>query len=211
MLKQLTNGLLVIFEGIDGVGKTTQLKLAQQWLENQKWPVVERRNLGGTPIGEALRQVIKSSTPRPPSTNLYISAAIQAALIEQIQTDRQNGQLILMDRGPFSLAAYEAFGSQLDEQLVWPHVDQGMVRLQPELVIIYSADVQSALERARQSSKEPDYFESKPLDYFERVAKGYAACAERYPAVQVIDANQSIEAIQRQTQALIEQALAKAS
>lgn len=105
--RPLTDGLLVIFEGIDGSGKTTQAKLAQDALQTAGWSsLYPSRNLGGTPIGEALRKVIKSPLERPNTTNLYISVAIQEALIKVIQSERTKGSFILMDRGPISLAAY---------------------------------------------------------------------------------------------------------
>ncbi|HEY5442588.1 MAG TPA: dTMP kinase [Candidatus Saccharimonadales bacterium] len=207
--KSVPNGLLVIFEGIDGVGKTTQLGLAQKALQEEGWPVHTSRNLGGTPIGEALREVIKSPLPRPNTTNLYISVAIQEALIETMQAERAKNQIILMDRGPISLAAYEVYGEDLEESLGWHYVDRGMERLKPDLTILYEANVDTAISQARQKSGEADYFESKPREFFERVAKGYAAAAKRYQTtVATVDANQSIEVVHEQTMRLIQQALA---
>jgi len=196
----IPGGLLIVFEGIDGVGKTTQLELARNTLQVEGWPVYVTRNLGGTPIGEELRKVIKSPLERPATTNLYISVAIQEALAETIQSERDNGKLILMDRGPLSLAAYEIYGGKLDESLGWQHVEAGMQKLRPELNIIYSTDVTLALERARKKSDTGDYFESKPPDFFERVAQGYQAAAERYSSTTVIiDAKRPIEVIQAET------------
>lgn len=205
---KLPGGLLVIFDGIDGVGKTTQLNLASEALIAEGWPVQATRNLGGTPIGEALREVMLRPIDRPPTTDLYISVAIQEALTRAIATERTDDKLILMDRGPLSLAAYQAFGSGLDEATTWRYVEAGMNQLQPELTIIYQSEVATAIERARRQSGKADYFESKPLDYFERVAQGFAAAAERYP-VQLVDANRSIEAIQADTMRLIQAALAQ--
>lgn len=197
--KSLPNGLLVAFEGIDGTGKTTQMELARDELAAEGWPLNTSRNLGGTPIGEELRRVMKSNLPRPEKTNLHISVAIQEALIEEISNEREQGKFILMDRGPISLAAYEIYGGGLDADLTWKYVDDGMARLRPELVIIYSTDVATALERLRQDGQK-DYFESKAPDYFERVAGGYAAAAKRYPdTCVIIDANRSVEDVHRDT------------
>lgn len=208
MAKRLDCGRLVIFEGIDGVGKTTQIELVRQNLAKQGWPVEVRRNLGGTPIGEALREVMLSNLERPELTNLYISVAIQEALIESVKQARAQGKLILMDRGPISLAAYAVYGGKLDEALGWPHVDRGMQQLQPDLTIIYKADIDKALEQARQKPGHADYFESQSRTYFERVAQGYAKAAERFPDCVVIDADKSIEAVQAETSQYISQLLA---
>jgi dTMP kinase len=199
MDKRINGGLLIVFEGIDGVGKTTQIELARQKLVEQGWPVEIKRNLGGTPIGEALREVIKSPLERPGLTNLYISAAIQEALVEAIKHDRADGKLILMDRGPISLAAYAVYGDGLAENFGWPYVERGMQQLKPDLTLIYQADIGMALEHARQKPGPADYFENQPRDYFERVSQGYKAAAQRYPESIVVDANQSIEAVQTET------------
>lgn len=187
---------MIVFEGIDGSGKTTQLEMAKDKLAAEGWPISVSRNLGGTPIGDELRRVMKSNLPRPETTNLYISVAIQEALTEAIRTQRQQGKLILMDRGPISLATYEIYGGKVDAGLVWPHVDDGMSRLKPDLVIIYRSDIAEALSRTEHQTANADYFEGQSADYFERVATGYEAAAKRYPETcAVIDGNRSIEAI----------------
>jgi dTMP kinase len=206
--KPIHDGLLVVFEGIDGSGKTTQLEQAQQALTQAGWPVYITRNLGGSPIGEALRDVIKSPVERPTTTNLYISVAIQEALIGTIQVQRDKNQIILMDRGPLSLAAYEIYGSGLDAALGWQHVNNGMTKLRPELTIIYQTDVATALKQAQQASDRTDYFESKSHEFFENVAAGYEAAAKHYRETTVIvDGNQSIRAIHDQTMTIINQAI----
>lgn len=207
----IKGGLVVVLEGIDGSGKTTQLRLAEASLKEQGWPVYSTRNLGGTPIGEALRQVIKSPLERPDTTNLYISVAIQEALAEVISAKRQQGHLILMDRGPLSLAAYEVYGGGLDPKLGWQHVDEGMSKLSPELTIIYETDVAVALKRLGLGTEPADYFESQPPDYFERVAAGYRAAAERYTGrVVTIDGSQSVQLVHDQTMAAISRLLGDA-
>jgi dTMP kinase len=196
-----------MFEGIDGVGKTTQLNLAQKALEDAGWPVLSTRNLGGTPIGEALRKVIKSPLERPPMTDFYVSLAIQEPLFKVIDTARKEGKIILMDRGPLSFAAYQIYGSDILEGVGWQHVAAGMERLNPEAVILYdTTDIQAALQR--KSSVKPDYFESKPADYFHRVAEGYRKAAERFPMVTTIDAMKPIDIVTEQTLAVISKLLA---
>lgn len=207
--RPIENGLLVVFEGIDGVGKTTQLLLAKDLLLRQNWPVYITRNLGGSPIGEELRKVMLEPIERPATTNLYLSVAIQEALTETIKQERGEGKLILMDRGPLSLAAYEIYGGGLDEALGWQHVDAGMRQIQPDLTIIYTADVKTALERAQRKSRQPDYFEAKTPGFFERVAQGYGACAARYSSSKIItiDAGQPVEIVHAQTMRLIQELL----
>lgn len=204
---KLNNGCLIIFEGIDGVGKTTQLELAKATLEAEGWPVYTTRNLGGTPIGEALRSAILQPLPRPCLTDVYVSAAIQEALIESIETERAKGSIILLDRGPLSLVAYQVFGSGADAGLGWKFADLGMQKLSPDLVLIYDTSPDIAQHRLKDAGKNLDYFESKPRDYFRRVAHGYHEAAKRYKAT-IIDSTESADDVFVSTKQLVQEALA---
>jgi dTMP kinase len=203
---QANKGFLVIFDGIDGSGKTTQLNLMAENLISMGKTVKTTRNLGGTPIGEELRRVLLLPIERPPTTDLHVSIAVQEALIPALNHEKAEGSLILLDRGPMSLVAYQSFGSGLDKDLCWQFADRGLEQLKPDLIIVYDADTHTALERARQHSASADYFESKPYDYFDRVASGFREASERYKDkynVQLIDANRDFEQIHSQTMALI--------
>lgn len=201
--KPLANGLVIVFEGLDGAGKTTQLDLARKELEEAGWPVLATRNLGGTPIGEALREVIKSPLERPALTDFYISLAIQEPLLNVIDTARKEGKIVLMDRSPLSLAAYQIYGSGIDEALGWPSVEAGMERIKPEAIILYDLKPEAALGRKQPDAAQTDYFESQSLEYFERVATGFKKAAERYPDTTMIDGSLAIGSVHEQTMAAI--------
>ncbi|HVA10905.1 MAG TPA: dTMP kinase [Candidatus Dormibacteraeota bacterium] len=192
--KIVAGGALIMFEGIDGAGKTTQLDMAMQELQRQGWLVSTSRSPGGTPIGEALRSVLLQPLPRPAMTDLYIGAAIQESLIELIEAKRASSPVMLHDRGPLSTAAYQIYGSGIDESAGWHQVDNGMKRLKPDLIIMYECDPSIALGRISQNPAKHDYFEDQPLSYFERVAEGYKQALKRYPAA-VVDASQPIEKV----------------
>jgi dTMP kinase len=196
------DGLIVMFEGLDGVGKSTQLKQAAERLTKEGWPVHTTRNLGGTPIGEALREAMLAKLPRPAATDFYVSIAIQQALIEELDVERAAGKIVLIDRGPLSLAAYQIYGSGFDEATGWRAVDDGMQSIRPELIMWYKGDIQTAVQRAQHESGTPDYFESKPVDFFKRVANGYRIAADRYP-VRELDANREVSDILKDTMDLI--------
>lgn len=209
--KQSPAGLVIVFEGIDGVGKTTQLGLVRDELSKQKRAVHTTRNLGGTPIGEALRSVTLSEIDRSAETDLYISVAIQSALADSISAARNQGNIVLVDRGPLSLAAYHIYGSGVDEKLGWRYADEGMRRFKPDLVILYETDLKTALGRAKQRSSKTDYFASKPKAYFERVMRGFGDARQRYKRYQIriIDASTDIATIHTQTMNAIEELINK--
>lgn len=202
-MQPMPGGLVIAFEGIDGAGKTTQLELVRGELQAADRPVLVLRNLGGTPIGEALREVMLSPLKRPPLTDFFVSLAIQEPLLEVIDNARAEGKIILLDRSPLSLAAYQIYGTGIDESIGWQHVQSGMDRIKPDAVILYNTDVETALSRAQEATGRSDYFESKSPEYFNKVAEGYRIVAERYPAIKAIDASQHISEIHSQTMALI--------
>jgi dTMP kinase len=199
--KRIEGGRVIIFEGIDGTGKTTQLELARKELERAGWSVMTTRNLGGTPIGEELRKAMLSRLERPALTDFYVSLAIQEPLLDVIGRARQEGKVVLMDRGPLSLAAYQIYGAGIDEELGWKHVGNGMDRIKPEAVILYDADPRTALGRL--SGSKADYFESKPLDYFDKVAQGFRDAVKRYDAVS-IDASLPVDVVHERTMSVIQ-------
>jgi dTMP kinase len=206
--RPLPNGLVIIFEGIDGVGKTTQLQIARQALEKAGWPVFATRNMGGSPIGEALRKVLMSPLERPPLTDFYASLAIQQPLLDMIDEARKAGKIILMDRGPLSLAAYQIYGRDIEENMGWRYVTGSMDRIKPEAVILYEMDPETALLRNRKHPEKASYFESKPPDYFTKVARGFQTAAGRYPdTTTTINAAEPVETVQERTMAVISKLL----
>lgn len=201
--KKLSKGKVILFEGIDGVGKTTQLELAKNELSEEGRQVHATRNLGGTPIGEALREVTLSSVERSAETDLYISVAIQTALAESIEAERSQNKIVLVDRGPLSLAAYHIYGNGVSAKLGWRYADEGMKRFKPDLVIIYKTDLETALSRTKSRSGKTDYFASKPKAYFERVMKGFEDASKRY-STHILDGSGSIANIHKETMDVIE-------
>lgn len=199
---KIQGGFVVVFEGIDGVGKSTQIERLKSHLEGLGYDVVTLRNLGGSPIGEALREVMLSETPRPPLTDMHISLAIQSALIDVIDRARAKGQIVLMDRGPYSLAAYQIYGTGIEGDLAWQHVEAGLDAIHPELSILMTADIETSLDRGREHSGKADYFESKPVEYFENVSQGYIEMADKY-SMQILNANRPIEEIARDVSDLV--------
>lgn len=208
--KTIDNGCLIIFEGSDGVGKTTQLNLAAEKLQSDGWQVETLRNLGGSPMGEALRTIALSDVERLPETDLYISVAIQTELTAVIKAARQRGSIILLDRGPLSFYAYQVNGSGADPELGKHYADKAIADCQPELILLFQADISQALERAKLVSGKADYFESKPLEFFERVSQGLEETGDWYNARR-INATASIDHVHAEVNSYIAKLLQKSA
>ncbi len=206
--KQVPGGLVVFFEGIDGVGKTTQLELAAESLRADGWSVETTRGHGGSEFGELLRQASLSDALRPVPSDFYLSRSIHEALLPSVDEHRKQGDIILIDRGPLSIAGYQMYGDGLDHELGWSAIKTELEDFSPELNIVYTAAVSVAQSRAlvRSKGKKQDYFESKPAGFFDMAQQGYMDAAEKFGAA-IIDAEQSIEQVHAETMGAIHMAL----
>jgi dTMP kinase len=195
-------GKLFMFDGPDGVGKTTQLHMAAEALTAKGYEVYLTKTHGGTPIGEALRDVSLSDLERTPLTDMYISLAMHSALAEVIEDKREKGVIVLVDRSPLSIVAYQAYGSGLDKEFTLGIVDIDMQLFKPDCIIIYDASTEVTLarmqERNKKNNAKKEYFESKPPEYFARVANGYREAAAHFHA-EVIDASEGAQHVHKQT------------
>lgn len=197
-----------MFDGPDGVGKTTQIKLIAEDLSAKGRSVLTTRINGGSPVGEALRTVYIGDYPRPAATDFYLGMAIYAAFTAEIAKQRPNYDVILVDRSPLSNVAYQAFGSGYPLQEALQACEGTLHDLRPELIICYTAPLATLRARVAEArGANPDYFESKPDDFFEKVIEGYNYAAD-YFKVKTIDASSSQEEVERQTMTFVEQTLA---
>lgn len=187
------SGVVIMFDGPDGVGKTTQLELAAKELRRGGRDVFTTRVLGGTPIGEELRKALFTEHPRPEEVNAYVALAMYFALAEEINNRRQT-DVVLVDRSPLSIIAYEVFGGGLDKALGYELADQATQLIKPELLISYEASLDITMARMVKNHEKKDYFERQPKEYFERVQRGYDEAAKHYDAT-IIDASGTVNEV----------------
>jgi dTMP kinase len=198
---------LIMFDGPDGVGKTTQIALAKEVLTQQGLRVYSTRINGGSPIGEALRTVYLSNIERPAATDYHIGMAIYSAFVLEIDRLRPDYDVILVDRSPLSNVAYQSFGSGYPLDKALAGCEETLDALRPDLLICYMAPLPLLHVRLSQmAGSKTDYFESKPDDYFEKVLEGYQFTAERFNAT-VIEAIRDAAAVHEATMALLQKAL----
>ncbi len=168
-------GFVVALDGPDGVGKTTQVKLLAEYFQSKGRKVHVTRSSGGTLIGEELRKVSLSQQPRPAETDLFISLAMGAALAEDIQKRKAAGEVVIIDRSPLAIVAYNGYGSQLVEiKLAFSACEALVKRWQIDLLLFLTAPGKTIGDRRKKRGAK-DYFESKGPDYHKRVLDGYAA------------------------------------
>ena len=193
-------GLIVYFDGPDGVGKTTQLKLAAEQLQAAGHEVFVTRALGGNPISDSLSEAMMSAQPRPPETDLYIALAAQYASLQDIESRRNSGQIVLIDRSPLSIIAYQVFAGGIDSETGYREAAELLGKVQPNLILIYTASPETRLQRreARNQQEGHNYFEKMPPAYHEETAKGYLEAASRLGAT-IIDSEAATEVVHETT------------
>ncbi len=196
-------GRLIVFEGGEGTGKTTQLELAAQWLREQtSQPVLTTREPGGTPLGGALRQLLLGDRPLAPRTELLLYAADRAQHVETVLGPAlAAGQIVLCDRFTDSTLAYQGYGRGLDLQLIADLNYAATNGLRSDFTLWFDLDVAVGLQRAHQRGPR-DRMEAAALAFHQRVRKGFAHLAAQAPERYAhIDASCSVPQVARAVQA----------
>lgn len=212
-------GKFITFEGLDGVGKSTQMQNLAAYLRQRNIDVITTREPGGTDLGAKLRAVLLSSRTSglSPMAELALMFADRVQHIDQqILPALQSGQWVLCDRFTDSSEAYQGGGRELGSALVL-ELHQSLCRgLQPDLTILMVADLARTVNRARrrnaarspQREGDESRFERENRAFYERVLAAYLAIARREPQrVAQIDATAPIIQVQKRIIRIVEERL----
>ena len=216
-------GKLIVFEGVEGSGKTSQLQRCSHWLETsgllEKWGGIDKksqltvtREPGGTSLGLGLRKLLLEvgSTPTPQAiadrAELLMYAADRAQHVEELLKPQiELGAIILCDRYTDSTVAYQGYGRGLDLNLIEQlnHIATG--GLQSDLTLWLDVDAELGLKRARQRGS-ADRMELANLDFHRRVQQGFTQLAASYPQRIVrVDASKSQDEVHERIQEILQQ------
>lgn len=189
--------MFLSLDGIDGVGKSTQMRLLVDRLEAQGRRVVTCRDPGSTPLGESLRELLlHSGDDRPigPRAEMLMYMAARAQLVDEvIRPALQSGACVVSDRYLMANLVYQAHAGGLSREAVAAVGAVATDNVMPDRVFLLDLDPEAADKRR---GREPDRMESRGSEYRRRLREGFLAEAKADPQrVTVIDATQSIEAI----------------
>ncbi len=202
------SGKLIVFEGVEGCGKTTQLQRCQQWLTS--FNSVVTREPGGTDLGLKLRQLLLSADNGiiHDAAELLLYAADRAQHVEEVlKPQLRNGAIILSDRYTDSTVAYQGYGRGLSLSLINQLNLIATGGLESDLTLWLDVDVEVGLERTKNRGK-LDRIEQADLKFHARVQQGYAQLAKACPQKIVrVDANLDTESVNKQIQAIVSQRL----
>ncbi len=174
-------GFFISFEGNDGSGKTTQIRLLAQWFESRGRAVLQLREPGGTPIGEKVRDILldNASSGMEPVTEMMLYAASRAQLTRTVITPAlKRGDVVICDRFVDSSYAYQGFGRGLGMETVQAVNLVAIDGQMPHLTFFLDLDADTSMARRNASGTEADRLENEEMDFHRRAHDGYLAlCA----------------------------------
>jgi len=190
--------LFITFEGPEGSGKTTQLKLLAEWLREQGRDVLATREPGGTAISEAIRGILldPTHTEMQPEAEILLFSAARAQIVAQvIRPHLQGGGIVLCDRYADSTLAYQGYGRGLDLDTLCAITAFATGGLVPDLTIYLDIAIEKGLQR--KLPQEWNRLEAQALAFHQRVREGYLEMAASEPDRWLsVDAFQPIANIQ---------------
>ena len=206
----MSEGKFITVEGVEGVGKSTNIDFIHRFLKEREQPVFVTREPGGTPLAEEIRNMLLRNREEPVDSCaelLLMFAARAQHLNTVILPALQRGEWVLCDRFTDATYAYQGAGRGQSKQDI-AHLEQMVQKkLQPDVTILLDLDVDVALQRARQRGK-LDRFESEQVAFFKRVRQGYMDRVNDAPdRYQLIDAAQPLEEVQRDIAKALEKIL----
>jgi dTMP kinase len=199
-------GLFISFEGPDGSGKSTQIKLITEHLQQLGYDVLETREPGGTAIGDQIRQVLHNvaNTEMDARAEVLLYSASRAQLVAQVilpQLDR--GGVVVCDRFADSTFAYQGYGRRLDFDVVNTITQFATQSLKPDITIYLDVDAAEGLNRKKAASTaglgKLNRMDRLELDFHQRVRAGYLEMARAEPGRwMVVDAHDPVQEVQQQ-------------
>lgn len=202
-------GLFIVFEGVEGAGKGTQVELARQYLQSRGLDVVVTREPGGTEFGDRLREAVldPATGPLDPRAEALLFAAARAQLVSAvIRPALEEGKVVLCDRFVDSSVAYQGYGRGLGEQDVLALNAWATQGLFPDVVVLLHLEPEEGLARRGGPG---DRFESEDLAFHAKVADAYLRIAEEHPErFAVVDASGTPEQVYLRVREVLDRVLA---
>lgn len=203
--------MFITFEGPEGSGKSTQIKLAHQFLMERGVPVLQTREPGGTSIGNQIRETVHhvKNTQMSPVAELLLYSASRAQLVaELILPALDDGKVVLCDRFADSTLAYQGYGRGLDLTMLTTITQYATQGLKPHLTLFFDIDVQAGINRRTNGGEEMNRLDLESIHFHERVREGYHQLAKAEPERWLcIDADRPVEIIQEEVRGILSEKL----
>ena len=204
-------GLFIVMEGPDGSGKTTQINLLKEYLEEAGYECLITREPGGTVIGEKIRQLILNPEHKEmsPVTEMLLYAASRAQLVhEVIGPALEEGKIVISDRFVDSSIVYQGIARKLGISTVSAVNAPGIGIYRPDGIFFIDLSEAEGLRRKKEQ-KNLDRMEQEGIDFHHMVSEGYRKVLSGRPEVMKIDGGRSIDTIQKKIRNHVDELLKK--
>ena len=204
-------GLFIVMEGPDGSGKTTQINLLKEYLEEAGYECLITREPGGTVIGEEIRQLILNPQRKEmsPVTEMLLYAASRAQLVhEVIGPALEEGKIVISDRFVDSSIVYQGIARKLGISTVSVVNAPGIGIYRPDGIFFIDLSEAEGLRRKKEQ-KNLDRMEQEGIDFHHMVSEGYRKVLSGRPEVMKIDGGRSIDTIQKKIRNHVDELLKK--
>lgn len=204
-------GLFIVMEGPDGSGKTTQINLLKEYLEEAGYECLITREPGGTVIGEEIRQLILNPEHKEmsPVTEMLLYAASRAQLVhEVIGPALEEGKIVISDRFVDSSIVYQGIARKLGISTVSAVNAPGIGIYRPDGIFFIDLSEAEGLRRKKEQ-KNLDRMEQEGIDFHHMVSEGYRKVLSGRPEVMKIDGERSIDTIQKKIRNHVDELLKK--
>jgi len=202
-------GTFITFEGIDGSGKSTQLRLLANFLKSSGCDPLVTREPGGTPVGNRLRAALLDAHEEvDPLAELLVFAADRAQHVRRVlRPALAEGRVVISDRYADATAAYQGAGRGFSPKLIAEIIELATEGLKPELTILFDLPVEESNARTRRRSTEKqagDRLDGEARDFHERVREAYLNLARNEPdRIKIVETNRAVDETQEQVREII--------
>ena len=195
--------MFIVFEGVDGAGKTTQLTQLVKWLEQRGTSVVTCKDPGSTKLGEELRSILLGSVNTPISmrAEMMMFTTARTQLVDEIVRPALAARkIVVLDRYIYSTIVYQGHAGDLPTDDIRQVNHIATKGLKPDLTFVIDLPVEVSMQRLGDSL---DRMESRGAEYFKKVRAGFITESERSSAgIELVDGNRSPDEIQAELQTI---------
>ncbi|HOK43890.1 MAG TPA: dTMP kinase [Thermoclostridium caenicola] len=210
----MNEGIFITFEGNDGSGKTTQIRLLADYLKQRGLEVLILREPGGTSIGEKIRDILldNSNQGMCAVAEMLLYAASRAQLVSTIiKPALAENKAVICDRFVDSSMAYQGIGRGLGTEKVWMVNQLAIDGCLPDITFFMDVDADTAMARRNAKGEEADRIESEDMVFHRRVYSGYLELAKSFPdRIRRIDVNRNPDAVFAEIRGYVDELLKKA-
>ncbi len=174
-------GIFIVFEGPEGSGKTTQIKLLAKYFKKRRYKFVLTREPGGTKVAEKVRKIILTTgNIISPLTELLLYESSRSQHVDEIiKPNLEKGKIVISDRFSDASIAYQGYGRGIDIKLVEQLNNIATYGIKPDITILLDISVEEGLSRIQNNRKKIDRLEQEKIDFHKKIRFGYLQLAKK--------------------------------